>query len=198
MPSTMIHILTAHEIFPDKGGLFWFGNFAPDHVNEREPKDKIHLRTSTDRLNDLKKLKNSLPDGEFEQGWILHLFADCCWDEEMIPPYRNEHENDTDRNWFLKYREEIGVASFNLFHNLPWSKQVWEQIMSADLRDFAPRLPITSEEAESFRSHVFGRHSASPANSVSLAYPPGLVHRFAKETARKYLKWANNTNLQLN
>jgi len=74
MPSTGIHLLVAHSIEPEAQNLFWIGNFAPDYTNDRELKDKIHLRDTRDRWNSLEKLyldidKNNI----FNIGWFLHL-----------------------------------------------------------------------------------------------------------------------------
>ena len=32
MPSTMIHLMTAHELEQEVSTLFWVGNFAPDYI----------------------------------------------------------------------------------------------------------------------------------------------------------------------
>ena len=77
MPSSMIHLLAAHELEPAAPGLFWAGNLAPDYTNDRPVKDRIHLRDAADRIAALTELKHTLrPDDPFERGWLLHLFVD--------------------------------------------------------------------------------------------------------------------------
>ena len=137
MPSTMIHLLVAHEIKPDASDLFMVGNFAPDYTNDRELKDKIHLRNSEDRWTSLRKLYSDIDKkSDFDCGWFLHLFVDTCWDEKQFIEYKNWFEftnTDTDRQWFLSYREEIGFATYYLYHRLSWAGKVWQSIKSAKL-----------------------------------------------------------------
>lgn len=69
MPSTMIHLLIAHELRPDAEDLFWVGNFAPDYTNDRLLKDAIHFRNSSDCWEALNQLKSIIDSkNPFEAG----------------------------------------------------------------------------------------------------------------------------------
>lgn len=192
MPSTMIHLLTAYEVKKEAPDLFWVGNFAPDYVNEREFKDKIHFRDCINRLESLKELKNKIDiNNPFEEGWLLHLFADLCWDEEVISLFKENHIKSGDSSdWFLKYRTETSLASYALFHSLEWSPKIWQQILNADLSEIRKTLPVTAEDISSFRIRVYQRHLETKTN-FSLLYTEEMIKEFAKKTALKYLNWIN-------
>ncbi|OQA13321.1 MAG: hypothetical protein BWY64_03677 [bacterium ADurb.Bin363] len=194
MPSTMIHLLVAYEINPVASDLFWFGNFAPDYINDRTLKDKIHFRDNPNRMEALrqfrKKFKN---DNSFEAGWLLHLFVDACWDELMIPPFQQKYkDNPAFQDWFLKYRQEIGLASFYLYHHLEWTSKIWSQILNADLSTISRDVPITQNEAELYRSIVYKKHSESSIHSFSIEYSKDLIFDFSKKTAEKYIDWCRD------
>jgi hypothetical protein len=192
MPSTMIHLLAAHEVSPKAPDLFWVGNFAPDYTNDRPFKDGIHFRNASNRMEALKQLRKKIDnDNPFECGWLLHLFVDACWDEKMIPAFQQKcKENGTFEHWFTKYREETGLASYYLFHHTDWASELWAQILKADLSIISKsELPITQHEMELFRDRVYKRHSESNINSVSLEYKEEQLLDFCRKTARKYMEW---------
>lgn len=191
MPSTMIHLLVAHEINPEALDLFWVGNFAPDYTNDRQIKDEIHLRNSSNRMQALSQLRNKI-DGSnpFEAGWLLHLFVDACWDEVMLPAFQQKYENkSTDQQWFFKYRDEIGLASYYLYHHMNWAPQIWAQIKNADLSSISSVLPITQQENEYYRDRVYSRHAQSNSDSLSSEYDEERLLTFTYETAYKFWEW---------
>lgn len=191
MPSSMIHIFAANEISHDSGGLFWLGNFAPDYPFDRDAKDIIHFRNAADRLGALEKLKKQIYFGnEFESGWLLHLFFDYLWDETQIESFKKYHrETEKNDDWFLPYREETGKISFYLFHNLPWSKKVWEQIMAVDINKIKTSLPINIEGLEYYRQFVFKSHSESDKTVQPGFFTIEILSDFTKTAAAKYKDW---------
>jgi hypothetical protein len=145
MPSPMIHLLTAHEVNPNAHALFWVGNLAPDYINERELKDKIHFRNHPKRIEALAKLKTEIDIANpFEEGWLLHLFTDLYWDEIYIPIFKEKcKKSNATSDWFTNYRKETTLASFYIYHNFDWSQHVWNKILNANLKTLSSHLPIT-------------------------------------------------------
>lgn len=191
MPSTMIHLLVAYEINPKAPDLFWVGNFAPDYTNDRQLKDEIHFRNASNRMEALRQLRKKIDnDNPFESGWLLHLFVDACWDEIMIPAFQQKYKNSSAfQHWFIKYREETGLASYYLYHHIDWLPQIWAQILNADLSIIKSQLPITQYEIEWYRDRVYKKHSESNINSVSLEYNEEQLLEFSRKTAHKYMEW---------
>lgn len=191
MPSAMIHLLIAHEVDPKAPDLFWFGNFAPDYMDYRPFKDQIHFRNAPNRLEALTQFKKTIDmKNPFEAGWLLHLFADACWDEFEIPTFQQKYEKILDsQQWFVKYREEINLASFYLYHHIDWAPHIWARILKADLSSVSSRLPITQDESALYRARVHKRHLKSDLNSVSLEYDEKQIFGFSRDTAHKYIEW---------
>jgi len=187
----MIHLLTAYEIEPESTGLYWVGNFAPDHAGTRELKDKIHLRGTADRDAALRGLRRQIDINDpFERGWLVHMFADYCWDINEFSAYRDWYLSaHGDGNWFSSYREETGIASYYLYHNLPWPRLVWEQIKQTDLKPVNTKLPITLADNERYRDNVVRRHEESDPGCESLIYTMDTLTGFARATAEKYRIW---------
>lgn len=191
MPSTMIHLLVAYEINPKAPDSFWVGNFAPDYTNDRQLKDEIHLRNASNRMEALRQFRKKIDNNNpFESGWLLHLFVDACWDENMIPAFQQKYKNNCAyQHWFIKYREEIGLASYYLYHHIDWAPKIWDQILNADLSSMTSVLPITQYESEWYRDRVYQKHSESNFNSISLEYNEEQLLDFSRKTAAKYMKW---------
>lgn len=194
MPSAMIHLLIAHEVDPNGPDLFWFGNFAPDYTDYRPLKDHIHFRNAANRLEALRQFKDTIDmENPFEAGWLLHLFADACWDTLEVSAFQQKYgEALGSPQWFLKYREEINLASFYLYHHIYWAPHVWDQILRADLTAIPSRLPLTQEESDSFRTRVHKRHFESDKGSISLEYDDQKIFDFVRNTAQKYLQWCEH------
>ena len=191
MPATMIHLLIAREVEPKASDLFWVGNFAPDYTDEREFKDRIHLRDIADRDAALKDLKARIDiSNDFERGWLLHLFADFCWDIKEFIDYKNwaESTGKTD-NWFSNYREEGSFVTFYLYHNLPWSSSLLNQIKAVDIGKIKTSLPVTLQELGLYRDVIYKKHTESDANIKPRFYTENLLTEFAKTTAYKYREW---------
>ncbi len=194
MPSLMIHLFTAYEVNKNGSDLFWIGNFAPDYINDRVLKDKVHFRDSKNRLESLNKLKKEInSDNQFELGWLLHLFVDYCWDEKMISSFKEKYRvYESSNEWFIKYREETSLASYCLYHKYDWSIKIWEQIKKADLSAINSTLPVTQSDIEPYIERVYKKHSESDRNSVSKEYSEEIISDFVKTTAKKYRDWILN------
>lgn len=192
MPSTMIHLLVAHEIEPEAPDFFWVGNFAPDYTNDRELKDKIHLRDKADRWILLDELYTNInKENSFERGWFLHLFVDTCWDEKLLIEYKNWFESiNKDDNWFLSYRNEIGLATYYLYHNLTWSRKIWDLIKYAQLSDINTSLPITLAQNEWYRDRVVSKHSESDSTQSPKFFIMDKLTDFSQITVNRYKEWA--------
>lgn len=191
MPSTMIHLLVAHEIKPTAPDLFWVGNFAPDYTNDKDKKDKIHLRGSPDRWASLEKLYSDINKSNyFELGWFIHLFVDACWEEKHITDYYNWYISSNEKdNWFLSYREEIGFATYYLYHNLDWAKDIWNLIKCSQLNNINTSLPITITENEWYRDRVVRKHSESDTNQIPKFFTIDKIMDFSVSTANRYKEW---------
>ena len=193
MPSTMVHLMVAHEMKPDASGLFWVGNFAPDYTNDRELKDRIHLRNSDDRWASLEKLFFEINiENEFEYGYFIHLFADACWDKNQLIQHKNWYESihsESKENWFLKYREEIGILTYHLYHHLPWADEIWHLIKDAQIGGISTSLPISIHELELYRDRVVSKHSESNPDQVPSFFSVADVMEFSQTTADRLKKW---------
>lgn len=180
----MIHLMTAHYYRPDAPGSFLLGCFAPDFTNDRLRKDTIHLRLEEDRWSALMDMSEKIdPADDFMEGWLFHLFTDACWDEGPQKTYREANSD-----WFIPYRNEIGLATYHIFHREPWVREVWRKVMSAPLQAASVPLGATAEEVGWYRDRVDKKHSES-ADTPSTAFPPDMICVFAEKTAREYGLW---------
>jgi hypothetical protein len=163
---------------------------APDYTDAREIKNFIHLRDRPDRLGALAALRDSLDlSMPFDEGWLLHLFADARWDAEVVPRYAARY-TDPARHWFPAYRGEQGSASHHMYHNLPWSRDIWARIDAVSLantRELRTALPVPLE-LDWYIARVRRRHSEN-AGKRSEFFSPEMVGAFAEETAGLYREW---------
>ncbi len=184
MPSAMIHLLVAREIPGGDAPLFRLGSLAPDYLTRREEKDAVHLRREPDRPQALLRLAEGLDRGDpFEAGWLVHLLADLRWDTEIIPAFRASLETGSD--WFPLYRRECHLAGYALYHSLPWSRRAMEDILEVDLKELNTALVPDPSALEEFRRTLFRKHEESLPESRSERFPPELLFRFARETAKE-------------
>jgi hypothetical protein len=192
MPAMMTHLAVARLARPGADGLFFAGSMAPDYTDAREIKNFIHLRDRPDRQGALAALRDSLDLSKpFDEGWLLHLFADARWDAEAVPAYEASYPG-LARDWFSAYREEQGSASHWMYHNLPWSREVWARIDAvslADTRELRTALPVPLE-LDWYIARVRRRHSGS-AGERSEFFSPEMIGKFAEETAKLYREWVS-------
>ena len=191
MPSTMIHLMVAREVEPHADALFWVGNFAPDCIVEREQKDPIHLRDQPDRWAALERLREALNKSDpLARGWLLHLFADSCWEETQLKLYQAWHAAaHPGESWFLPYRAEISRVTFHLYHALAWGREIMDEIAQADLENWRGKLPVAIAPIDLYRRRVVERHTKSDPEEEPLFYKRDALDDFARETADKYLRW---------
>ncbi len=187
----MIHLAVARIVCPDASGAFVIGNFAPDFTNDRFRKDMIHLRGKTDRWSALAALAKTVsPDDPLMEGWLLHLFTDACWDEGPQAVYARGFGE----GWFRPYREEIGRATFWIFHHEPWAKEYWVRAQNAHLRDVDVEGGPSVADMLAYRDHVGAKHAPMP-DAPSAAFPPDLIDAFARETAARYIAWREEVSI---
>ena len=129
-------------------------------------------------------------ENPFERGWLLHLFTDACWDEHELMEYKSYAESfGNAENWFSGYRNEIGLATYYLYHHLPWAKQVWDLIKNADLSMINTSLPISQSDAGWYRDRVVARHFESEANIKPEFFTHDKILNFSQNTAARYKAW---------
>lgn len=186
MPSSMIHLLTAHKYHPEASVLFRIGNIAPDSVSEREEKDKTHLRNRPDRLNALRELALTMDlSDDFSKGILLHLFLDYYWDSS---PMRNFIENHKDGNWFFDYRNEIGIASAWLFHHIGWSRRAWDEMAACPMSAYGHVQWIVKEDVADFIDRNNKWHAENDIGPSS-AFTPDFIEEFTDKVAAEFKNW---------
>lgn len=108
----------------------------------------------------------------------------------MIPAFREKYEAIcADQHWFAKYREEIGFASYYLYHHMDWSPRIWSQIKNAKIQLVSTVLPAATQEIEWYRDRVYKKHAESSSESVSAEYDMETLIKFAHEAVCKYREW---------
>jgi len=191
MPSTGIHLLVGYKFNPAACDAFWLGCFAPDYTNDRTRKDHIHLRDTDDRPAGLCALRATADMSDpFALGWLLHLFTDMRWDASLLAQYREAYLGTDAENggWFLPYRHEIGLASYYIYHHMPWSSSVWAQINTADCTK-QTNLPISAAELACYRDRVAQKHGESDPAAAPAYYASDVLQRFACDTAAAFRAW---------
>ena len=190
MPSSMVHLLVAHDYNPDSPAEFWAGNIAPDCIAEMRERERFHLRDMPDRERALREFEASVRAGEvFAEGVLLHLFTDWKWDEGPMREYILSHDPD---NWHPSYRDEIGLLSARLYHDNAWSKQVWADMLDCDIAEFVKTDQIKPEALSSMLRKANAFHLANPGAQPAF-YSAEAVAAFASETADTYRGWRKQT-----
>ena len=183
MPSALIHVLTGKNYLADAGVPFFVGTLAPDCIHGREEKDRLHLRLSADRENDLMRLAGDWGTGDpFRLGALLHLYTDYLWDEGPQTAHKNAYIGET---WFTDYRKEISLASCHMFHRFDWAPALWEQMLAcpretiSSLADYPPEkiMDYIEYNRNWLRDHDTG---SSPA------FPPEMIDVFCRDAARSF------------
>jgi len=192
MPGTGIHLLVAHTVEPDASGTFFFGSFAPDYEQERVPKDAIHLRKEPDRLAALTALRDSLDmRDDFARGWVLHLFTDLLWDNSLLAQYRREYTGgDESRNdWFLPYREELGLTTRYLYRQAPWMEAVMARVHTVDVRAIDTVLPAGADGLAWWQNHTYTKYSGTEPDGQLGYYTLDMLNAFAARAAAEWERW---------
>ena len=186
MSSAMVHLSCAKAYDPHAPVLFYSGNIAPDLLGTREAKDKTHFRdVPTERRRDaLMAFAETLSlDDPFQKGVLLHLFLDLHWDREGYEPYRLAHGEE--EGWFLRYRQEIFLASAYLYHHTPWAKELFFEMNRAFLPTERSVCGITRDGLQAFVAGTWYR-LLNGREAVSTAFPPSFVEEFVTFTKSEF------------
>ena len=200
MPSTGIHLLVAHTLKPNASEYYWIGNFAPDYSNSKEVRNNLHLRNTVDHWDALEKLYLQIDkNNDFDIGWFTHLFVDTCWDEIE----QNEHKNwfmslNLDDNWYAHYREEIGIISYYLYNNLPWSKNIWKIIEKSQINKIITSLSFSVPELEEYRDQIVNKHSESSSEQIPTFFSLNDIINLTNNIAEKFNNWIKKDFTQPN
>jgi hypothetical protein len=187
MPSSMIHLLTAYKYNSKASVDFWVGNIAPDSVNDRKEKDKIHFRDKSDRLNALRDMASTINSkDDFSQGLLLHLYLDYFWD---LYPVCNYIKKSKDSNWFQLYRNEISLAGAWLFHNKEWSKTVWHEMEVWPMSVYKNIYGIVKEDVADFIGRNNKWYTENEYIGPSKAFTPEFVEEFTSKVATDFKNW---------
>ena len=191
MPSSMIHLLTAHKVKTVPDALFCIGTLAPDGVSDRAQKDRSHYRSHPDRMAALTALAGKTsPDDAFLEGALLHLFTDWLWDEQSFVPYKAAHET-VNPDWFLAYRKEISLASIWIFHHSDWAMPAYERMLAVPLSCYGHPEGIPPEAARAYIERNFNFH-AQNNTAPSSVFTQEYVEGFTGAAAKEYIKWRNS------
>ncbi|MDR1629185.1 MAG: hypothetical protein LBS36_03095 [Oscillospiraceae bacterium] len=158
MPSAMIHLLAAKKYNENGSASFFIGNLAPDSIEDRIPKDKIHFRDKEDRMQTLADFAKSIDlHDEFCLGYVLHLFLDLLWDKGPQVEHKRDFAGDKD-DWFVTYRKEIARATVALYRSFAWAEPLFDAMVACPPAAYAgvPSMPvdlITQEIARKARNH---------------------------------------------
>lgn len=194
MPSMMIHLLTAHKLCVDTEPLFCIGTIAPDAVTTREEKDITHFRTICDRERALLQLaQNTDKMRPFDEGVLLHLFLDWCWDNKAYSIFANTHQEE---NWFFSYRHEIALAGAYIYHNSDWCENVWQKMLSCPCEMYGIAPGVCGGEVAAFLKRNYKWHKENNIGP-SEVYPPMFVEEFTSRAAEDYGNWRNGVNINI-
>lgn len=188
MPSTMVHILTAHKVNPESDTLFLIGNIAPDAVKNRDDREIQHLRRTPDRekaLIDIAMATN--PDDAFREGALLHLYLDWRWDSSPLQEYIKSHGE----SWHPSYFNEIGDLSAWLFHHTDWADEAWRNMIAYDASLYGAMEAASSEEILNLLKLVDNWHRSVPDANPEY-FRPEFIDEFTTGVAQDYINWRNS------
>lgn len=188
MPSAMIHLLAARKYNENGSTAFFIGNLAPDSVEERVLKDKIHFRDQADRMQALEDFAKTLDlRDEFCIGYVLHLFLDLLWDQGPQAEHRRTFQ-DPRESWFLTYREEIARATRSLYQILEWGAPLFDAMLRCPPESYSgvPSMPpelITQEIA----LKVY--HHQNAGETPPSFFSNEMIESFTTSAAKLFRKW---------
>lgn len=200
MPSALIHlktgIIAAETLFcgrtPDIS--YFVGNVSPDSVSRpRELKDRMHLRIygHDERLAKLAGMARAVGDDEYRLGALLHLYADLCWDEG---PQTEHHLRYSGEDWFHDYRNEISLASSFIYHNEPWGKKLWRDMLASDIGSYCTSLQgYTADDIRGYLERN-GKWHDDNVIGPSPEFPPEAVNGFCRSCAQSFITFFKKEN----
>ena len=185
MPSSMPHLILAHEYHPLAASLFFIGNLAPDSVAERSLKDKLHLRNAACRETALAQLaRRTDPSHAFEEGVLLHLFFDWKWDMGPGADFMNQHSGQS----FGDYRKEIGALSACLFHHCEWSGLLWDNMLAVKRMEYPPMQDYLFAEIHGMIERNRTWHKENAGISPTF-YSINAILRLISDVKNEYVCW---------
>ncbi len=188
MSSAMVHLACAKRYDPAAPTLFYSGNIAPDLLGTREAKDKTHFRDipPAQRREALMRFARTLElDDPFQKGVLLHLFLDLHWDREGYEPYRLAHEKE--EGWFWRYRQEIFLASAQLYHHTSWARELFFEMNRTFLPVPASVCGITRDGLQAFVAGTWYR-LLNGTRAQSQAFPPAFVEEFVTYVTGEFIQ----------
>lgn len=188
MPSSMIHLFVAKRIDPSAKIDFYIGSIAPDAVLDADKKTQAHLRSVPDREAALRELALGMDmENEYVKGFILHLFVDLKWDDIMIADFAKKEGKD----WFPRYRDEIGRATAYAFHHTEWSCDLWDQMELCEISDFVKTDFISREDVKLLIHHQRKWQMENDLGPSS-AFPPEIIDDFVDKVANDFMVWLSS------
>lgn len=186
MPASMMHLYTAKLYEPDADILFFVGNIAPDCVQNKEEKDKTHLRGEKQRAKLLCGLAEQLDlHDSFQKGVLLHLFLDYLWDNGALQDFIDGFGSDT---WFLPYREDLSKAGLALYRAKDWARQLWLDMEHTSAFDYEKLAQFPAIEIQGFLQRNGSWHRETQMEH-SAVFPPALVEQFSHRAAESFARW---------
>jgi hypothetical protein len=165
MPCPMVHLAVALQIHKLMGSAalpdFLLGNIAPDAIHMRpnsgrDDKQRVHVSEIQDPRNKRARLllakygSVGFSAMGFAEGYVAHILTDRLWVETVydsfcksIPPHLSAQEQRS------LYYLETDQIDFNLYHQMPWRKEVWSKLAATQPKDFDTLL--TAEEIRQWR-----------------------------------------------
>ncbi len=189
MPSTMMHLLAAHDLWPDGGDGWFLGNILPDAIDtDRAFKDHLHFRDLPEaqrpaalRRFAAEKLDLSKP---FDLGVYFHFFLDLKWD---AGPQKRHKETYTGECWFLDYRREITEAGYYIARTESWARPLWERLRRPEPRLYENTIGMPEKDILAFLEYHYGE-ATSGKPGPSAAFPPALVDAFCRDAAEEFAR----------
>lgn len=180
MPLPMVHLTVAMQVRArhkqEPTAAFLLGSLAPDAIHMREHASKedkhaVHLRTSAEQIHlhavrdVLERSWQTTPDRQdFAEGYAVHLLTDWHWFTSIYTTFRQTAPDTfTAQELRALYYQETDQVDFDLFYQMPWRQQVWEQLATVQPADFG--VLLTADEIRKWQHrvlHWFGELKHEP------------------------------------
>ena len=195
MPDSIIHLSVARKVNPDVGIDFYVGNVAPDAIQKREIKDKVHFDEVSDMEDALRKFALKA-DNDYLKGMLLHLFTDRKWKTTHLVDFQKKEGE----GWWAKYVVECDKVYSYAFHiqYAEWTHNLYEKMQNWDYSGFIETEFIKKDNVKSYfqnvKSYLQKIHKWSMENKIeaSSVFTPILIEKFVNDTANDFNKWFSN------
>jgi hypothetical protein len=183
MPLPMVHLSVAHRLVERYGyppsSAFYLGSVAPDAIHKRPGTDRadklaVHLvgegGLDGGRLCALLSRRGQGTDGaapiaDMAAGYAGHVLTDVYWREDLILPFRAQHEERLLRQQMsvdelrALYYNECDKVDLELYDRQPWRPEVWALLRAAQACDVDGLL--SGDEIEGWRDRVLSWFEAN-------------------------------------